>query len=119
IVGREGMVGYCTFLGCDTAPFQTVVQTPGEALRLTVEDFKAAVARSEALLRLLHCYLDAYLVQLAQSAACNSLHTLVQRCCRWLLMTQDRIETGHPFLLTHEVLARQLGVHRTSVTEVA
>jgi DNA-binding FadR family transcriptional regulator len=56
--------------------------------------------------------------QVAQSAACNQRHNIEQRCCRWLLMTHDRVQSDQ-FLLTQEFLGMMLGVRRTSVTDVA
>jgi hypothetical protein len=62
-------------------------------------------------------YAHAFFNQVAQSAACAHLHRVEQRCCRWLLMTRDRMPSGD-FLLTHEFLGMMLGVRRTSVTDV-
>jgi CRP-like cAMP-binding protein len=63
-------------------------------------------------------YAHAFFNQVAQSAACNHHHQIEQRCCRWLLMTHDRVHSDQ-FLLTQEFLGMMLGVRRTSVTEVA
>jgi DNA-binding transcriptional MocR family regulator len=62
-------------------------------------------------------YVHAFFNQVAQSAACSHLHRVEQRCCRWLLMTRDRMPSGE-FLLTQEFLGMMLGVRRTTVTEV-
>jgi CRP-like cAMP-binding protein len=66
---------------------------------------------------LLH-YAHAFFNQVALSAACAHHHSLEQRCCRWLLMTYDRMQSEE-FLLTHEFLAMMLGVRRPGVTEAA
>jgi CRP-like cAMP-binding protein len=51
----------------------------------------------------------------AQSAACNGVHTIEQRCARWLLITADA--TGNAaFDLTQEFLAQMLAVRRPGVT---
>jgi CRP-like cAMP-binding protein len=63
-------------------------------------------------------YAHAFFNQVAQSAACNQFHSIDQRCCRWLLMTHDRMQSDE-FLLTQEFLAMMLGVQRTGVTAVA
>jgi hypothetical protein len=63
-------------------------------------------------------YAHAFFNQVAQSAACNHFHSLQQRCCRWLLMTHDRMHSDE-FLLTQEFLAMMLGVQRTGVTAAA
>jgi CRP-like cAMP-binding protein len=63
-------------------------------------------------------YAHAFFNQVAQSAACNHFHSLQQRCCRWMLMTHDRMQADE-FLLTQEFLAMMLGVQRTGVTAAA
>src|SRR5207253_328240 len=70
------------------------------------------------LFRLLCRYTNAMLFQTAQSAACNGLHTVKQRCCRWLLTTHDRVKNNE-FPLTQEFFAQMLGVRRASVNDVA
>jgi DNA-directed RNA polymerase subunit N (RpoN/RPB10) len=66
----------------------------------------------------MHLYVHAFFNQVAQSAACNQFHSLEQRCCRWLLMTHDRMQSDE-FLLTQEFLAMMLGVQRTGVSFAA
>src|SRR5206468_1758531 len=60
----------------------------------------------------------AFFDQVAQSAACNHFHSIDQRCCRWLLMTYDRVQSDQ-FLLTQEFLGMMLGVQRGSVNLAA
>ena len=62
-------------------------------------------------------YAQANLLQIMQGTACNALHDVTQRCCRWLLQTQDRVGAGE-FLLKQEFLAIMLGVRRPTVTLV-
>jgi CRP-like cAMP-binding protein len=62
-------------------------------------------------------YQQAFMFQVSQCVACNGLHSIAERCSRWLLMTQDRVE-GDDLALTHEFLSYMLGVRRSSVTEV-
>jgi CRP-like cAMP-binding protein len=73
--------------------------------------------KDSPLRRLLLRYNMAFLMQISQSVACNGLHPLQQRCCRWLLITLDRMESN-VVPLTHEFLAIMLGVRRASVTDV-
>src|SRR6266849_678213 len=73
--------------------------------------------RSPTLHLIMLRYAHAFFNQVAQSAACTHLHKVEQRCCRWLLMTRDRMPADD-FLLTHEFLGMMLGVRRTTVTEV-
>jgi CRP-like cAMP-binding protein len=79
--------------------------------------FRNELARSPTLNLVMLRYAHAFFNQVAQSAACAHLHRVEQRCCRWLLMTRDRMPSGD-FLLTHEFLGMMLGVRRTTVTDV-
>jgi CRP-like cAMP-binding protein len=80
--------------------------------------FKNELARSASMRAVMLRYAHAFFNQVAQSAACNHFHSLEQRCCRWLLMTHDRMQSDE-FLLTQEFLAMMLGVQRTGVTAAA
>jgi len=63
-------------------------------------------------------YHQALAIQIQQTTACNALHPAEQRCCRWLLMTRDRVATDE-LKLTHEFLAIMLGVRRPTVALIA
>lgn len=119
-VGDEGMVGIEAFFGDDAvAPGQTLLQVPdGEVCRLSVGVLREEAARREALHDLLGRYTQIVLAQMMQSAACNALHEVQERCARWLLMTHDRMHQ-QDFHLSHEFLAVMLGTRRTTVTQVA
>jgi CRP-like cAMP-binding protein len=117
-VGNEGMVGLPAFLGAETAPFHTIMQVPGDALRLGVEAFRNHIRDDPEMTLVLHRYTQALISQIAQNSACNRLHSSEERCARWLLLTHDRTGTDQ-FPLTHEFLAQMLGVRRATVTEVA
>ena len=80
--------------------------------------FSAELARSASMRIVMLRYAHALFNQVAQSAACNHFHSLEQRCCRWMLMTHDRMKTDR-FLLTQEFLAMMLGVQRTGVSAAA
>ena len=118
LVGRDGMVCHSAILGLDASPFHVIVQNPGRALRFPLAAFRDALGRCPVLHGLLNRYVEAFLIQVAYSAACNSIHSLEQRCARWLLMSHDQTEPD-PFHLTQEFLAQLLGANRVSVTEVA
>lgn len=117
MVGREGVAGLPVFLGADATNVRWVVQAPGEALRMQFEDFRASAAR-RPLLDLLLLYTNALLAQKSQSVACNALHPVEERLCRWVLTMHSRVESDN-FPLTHAFLAAMLGVRRASVTEAA
>lgn len=118
LVGNEGMVGISVFLGVETTPLRAIVQVPGDAIRMKADVFLASVKPYVALSRLLRRYTQALIVQISQSAACNSHHSVEQRCCRWLLMTSERVNSDE-FPITQEFLSQMLGVRRASVTVVA
>ena len=118
LVGREGMAGLAVFLGADDSLFRCVVQVPGDGFRMRSEDFHDRVGRDSRLHDLLLRYTHAFMAQVSQSAACNSLHPIEKRLCRWLLAVHGRVGTDR-FPLTHEFLAAMLGVRRASVTQAA
>lgn len=117
-VGNEGMVGLPVLLGAKSVPGQSFAQIPGEAWRMSVDAFKVHVFAGSPLHELLQRYTQALFNLIAQSAACNRLHSIEERFARWLLMTADRVETNS-FLLTQEFLAQMLGVNRSSVSLTA
>jgi CRP-like cAMP-binding protein len=85
---------------------------------MPAERFRAEAQRNKALATVLLRYLDAFLLQVSQSAVCNSLHPVHQRCCRWLLMAHDRIGSDQ-LRFTQKFLALMLTVRLASVSEVA
>jgi CRP-like cAMP-binding protein len=117
-VGNEGILGVAAFLGNGVSPVRGIVQLPGQALRISVEDFAALLPQAPVLTRAVHLYIDYLLAITGQSAACNRLHPVNERCARWMLTTHDRAG-GDEFRLTQESLAQMLGVRRPSVTVAA
>jgi CRP-like cAMP-binding protein len=117
-VGPEGFIGFEILLGGTTASQRVLVQVAGAASRLPISVL-SDVLRDDARLRsLLLGYVQYFLIQILQSVACNGLHSVPERCARWLLMAHDRAGTDS-FLLTQEFLAELLGIQRPSVTIVA
>ena len=117
-VGNEGMLGISLFMGGQTTPSQALVQTAGYAYRLKSKLLMEEFNRSGLLLRLLLRYTQALITQMAQTAACNRHHTLLQQLCRWLLLTLDRMPSAD-LVMTQELIAGMLGVRREGVTEAA
>jgi CRP-like cAMP-binding protein len=117
-VGREGVVGAMSGLIPKNASTTAVVQVAATAARISVPRFQSAVGKSERLRDLIVRYNESLLVQTQQTAACHALHDVEARLCRWLLQTQDRIESNR-IPLTQEFLSQMLGVRRTTVTLVA
>jgi CRP-like cAMP-binding protein len=117
-IGNEGMVGLPLFFGDTTSTLELAVLIPGHAARMSATEFERDIVSNPALQTPLQHYALALLNQLARTAACNRIHSVEQRCARWLLMSRDR--TGRDtFAVTHETLAAVLGVRRASVTEAA
>ncbi len=117
-VGNEGMVGLPLFLGVDRTSGKAFTQVPGESLRMTASAFRKQIGRRGPLTQTLQLYTQALMVQISQGLACNGLHSIRQRCARWLLLTQDRVGT-ETFPLSQEFLALMLGVRRAGVNKVA
>ena len=115
IVGRDGMLGTSLFMGGIPATDRAVVQNAGTAYRLTASAFKAEFARGGATLRLVLLYAQILLTQITLTAACNKHHTLKQQCCRWLLLTYDRLQGGD-LAITQKLIAKMLGVGTSEVT---
>jgi CRP-like cAMP-binding protein len=119
-VGHEGMIGLPVFLGTDQMSAQAFCQIPGPALRVESDTFRRAFEASRPLTYVLQRYTQALFSFVAQNSACNRVHSMPQRCARWLLHTHDRIgaESGRDeFMLTHQFLSQMLGVRRATVTE--
>lgn len=117
-IGFEGMTGLPLLLHGSSATTRALVQVEGEAYRITAAALRRIIATSDSISRILLRFALAFFNQVAQSVACNRLHSLEERCARWLLITHDRVE-GDEFRLTQEFLSFMLGVHRPAVTLAA
>ena len=117
-VGIEGMLGIGVFLGDRSGAGRTFQQVPdGPFPSMTVRRFVKESAMPGPFHDVLALYAQANLLQIMQGAACNALHGAKQRCCRWLLQTQDRVGSRE-FFLKQDFLAIMLGVQRPTVTLV-
>ena len=117
-VGNEGLVGLPVFLGSASSPGAAFCQVAGQALRLSAEALREETRGGGPLHDVLLRYSQGLVNQIAQSAACARLHTIDQRCARWLLMVQDRVGAER-FPLTQQFLAQMLGVRRAGVSAAA
>jgi len=115
-VGREGFVGQQLLNGVTSARYKGVCQIEGSFLVMKSETFLATIDRLPDLRRRLQRYSQYASEVLAQSAACNSVHTIRQRCAKWLLVTADAAGSNE-FHLTQEFLSQMLAVRRAGVTE--
>lgn len=114
MVGREGMTGTPAAVDLPTSPLQEIVQIAGEGFRLPVDVLRNVLGSSLAFTNILSRYAVVQGMHVAQTAACNRLHSLEQRLARWLLMAQDRVDAGL-LPITHDFLATMLGTDRPSV----
>ena len=118
MVGNEGMFGVCVFLGSISTPLLAQVQLPGDGLRMRADVLKREFKKGGQLQDLLLRYTQAFITQIAQTAACNRAHPIEGRLSKWLLMCEDRANSSE-LELTHEFMAMMLGTRRASVTEAA
>jgi CRP-like cAMP-binding protein len=117
-MGRSGVIGASAGLGARSTVTRAIVQLPGTAARLSADQFRAVANQSLAIRNLIVRYNDLLLAQIQQSVACNALHALEARLCRWLLKAHDCVD-GDSIPLTQEFLGHMLGVRRTTVTIAA
>jgi CRP-like cAMP-binding protein len=117
MVGSMGLAGLPLTLGSVTSPFRCLMQIGGTALRIGADDLLRAIDDIPALRRILLSYTQVRLVQQAQIAVCNARHRLRQRVAGWMLMGLDRVPGGE-LPVTHDLLARLLGVRRAGVSAI-
>jgi CRP-like cAMP-binding protein len=116
-IGREGVSAIPLLLGAKSSLNESYCQVPGKAVKLDAKSFRSLTANVK-FQKLLDRYVQAYVNMLGQLAACNRLHGVYERCARWLLMTQDRVDRAE-IRLTHEYLAMMLGTDRSGVSIAA
>lgn len=139
VLGNEGMLGAnMVQTSHPSMPTDCIVSVPGKAKRISTpvlrsilaselpDDASAGHSRGRSLRRMLARYSMTFLDNSLQSMACQSFHSVTERCACWLLMmhdrtnsVDDRAEPSRDFPLTHDFLASMLGVRRAGVTVVA
>lgn len=117
-VGFRGMTFPGALCGAERAVVDAIVQVPGNGFRISRDVLSREVTGDPAFGTLVGDYFNYVLSQIAQTAACNGLHSIEQRCCRWLLIAHDNAGADR-FDLTQEALAIMLGVQRTGVSLAA
>jgi CRP-like cAMP-binding protein len=118
VVGNEGVVGLEGLFGIRRSLMREVVQVAGSAHSIETTTLEKLFRANPELPMRLSRFAIVNRMQISQTAACNRLHEVVQRLSRWLLMTQDRVDSGF-IPMTHDFLAVMLGTDRSSVTEAA
>jgi CRP-like cAMP-binding protein len=118
-IGSEGMIGIAPTLGVDFSTVTAVAQVSGESLRIPTAGFLSALKSGSLLEKVVRRYVGYALRFANQSVACNLLHSVQQRMCRWLLMAQDQNGSHEELMFTQEFLAGLLGVRRQTISVVA
>lgn len=116
IIGREGFTGTALALAAETSPMEVVVQSPGRALRLEARMFSRLLEDIPAFRDVALRFIQAFMIQAAQTTVANTQYRLSQRLARWLLMCQDRSDSPG-IAMTHEFLSTMLSVRRPGVTD--
>ncbi len=118
LTGYDGVVGTSTFLGGNSTCNHAVIGLAGEALRIDVRVLNDQFKRGGSLQRVLLRYTEALITQISSTAACNRVHVLEKRLCRWLLLIRDRA-ISDDLVMTQEFIASMLGGRRETVTVAA
>jgi len=118
MVGGEGFLGSPLAAGLRCEPYRAVMQIPGTTLRVQAEVLESILPQLPDLQSVTYRYTFMRSLQVAQIAACNRLHEIEQRLCRWLLMCQDRVDTKL-LPVTHEFIGQMLGTGRPTVSLAA
>ena len=118
LLGNEGASGMPAVLGLSRSPLREIVQIEGDAFRVRVNTLRELLPSTPVLQATLNRYAAGLAMQVAQTAACNRLHKIEERLSRWLLIAQDRLDSGI-VPITHDFLATMLGTDRPSVTVAA
>jgi len=118
VVGNEGLLGITLFMGGESSPSRSLVQSAGYAYRLPRPRVKEEFNRHGQLLLLMLRYTQALITQISQTAVCNRHHSIDEQICRWLLLSMDRLSHSH-LTMTQEFISNMLGVRRESVTQAA
>jgi CRP-like cAMP-binding protein len=116
-VGLEGASWISASIGAPSMPCETVVAIGGDVHGLAIEDLDREMQENEPFRDVLTRYSHALLIHSMRMTGCTGLHTLQQRCARWILTTLDRVSADR-FSITHEFLAMLLGASRPSVSGV-
>jgi CRP-like cAMP-binding protein len=117
-VGREGFAGIQATVGINRNQVREIMQIPGDGFRVKSSALKSVLQSAPELQRILSRYAVVQAMQFAQTAACNRLHNIDQRFARWLLITQDRVDSPS-LVITHDFLATMLGTDRPTVSLAA
>ncbi len=117
-VGNEGFVGVSVLMGGQSTTCTAEVQCAGTGYRIRAHTLQQAFNNGGPMMQILLRYTQTLMTLMTQTAACNRHHSVARQLSRWLLHTLDRLP-GNDMSVTHQVIARALGVRREGVTEAA
>jgi CRP-like cAMP-binding protein len=117
-VGKDGVFGAAATFGLYKSPVRAIIQISMTAALIPAATMRRHGETSKALQLMCMRFNENLLAQARVTAACNALHLIEERFCRWLLQTSSVTQSA-TIHLTQEFLSEMLGVRRTSVTEVA
>jgi len=118
VVGIEGYVGAGLAAGLSRSPVREIIQIAGDGSRIMGNALQRILRSAPQLQAILNRHTGLQGMQVAQTAACNRLHDIQQRLSRWLLMTQDRVQSGL-LPITHDFIATMMGTDRSTVSLAA
>jgi CRP-like cAMP-binding protein len=117
LVGRDGAVGAPQALENKVSATRIVVLAPVRTAVMEAGTFREIVQASPALRSLFLSHEQFFLAEVQQAVACNAVHNVQQRMCRWIMRMNDLIGFNVP--LTQELLSEMIAVRRTSVSAAA
>lgn len=117
-VGRDGMIPLHAFLAGRTSPWDALCQIPGDVIRIPADTLGTTVTGTAGVRKVMGLYSQALVEQIGRNAACNHLHSMLERCSRWILLIRRQCGRDD-FPLTQQSLATMLGVRRATVTAAA
>jgi CRP-like cAMP-binding protein len=118
VVGNEGAAGVPIVVGLTRSPVREIVQIAGDGFKLRANAMPKLLKSTPQFQMFVTRYAVVQGMQVAQTVACNRLHHIEQRLARWLLMAQDRVDSGL-VAMTHDFLATMLGTNRPTVSSAA
>ena len=116
--GYEGVIGVSALMGTKRSLNRVYTQIPGHGYSCAIEVARREFGRGGEFQSLTLRYVQAQLLQAAQSAGCNAKHDVDQRLARWLLLCADRANSNE-FGLSQELIADMLGSTRPTVSTEA
>jgi CRP-like cAMP-binding protein len=118
VVGKEGYVGAGLAVVLNRSSVREIMQIAGDGFRIRGNALERTLQSAPQLQAIFNRYTGLQGMQVAQTAACNRLHDIEQRLSRWLLMTQDRVDSG-VLPITHDFIATMMGTDRSTVSLAA